>query len=119
MLMRARPQCLCHLQAHRQIRTKLRKSAYGTACSRATRPVFFESMFSSARRRVVSGCAASARLRKGFRAVTVREGAVYVNFLGCRGEASVASTYQDRCPRKPARGSILRVADYSLAIHKH
>jgi len=33
-----------------------------TACSRATLPVFFESMFSSARHRVVSGCAAAARL---------------------------------------------------------
>ena len=34
-----------------------------TACSRATRPEFIESMFSSARLPVVSGCAAGARLR--------------------------------------------------------
>jgi hypothetical protein len=35
-----------------------------TACSRATRPVFCESMFFSARLRVVSGCAAGARLTR-------------------------------------------------------
>ena len=54
------PCVVCEVAAAAQRRNK---NTYAAACLRATRPVYFESMFSSVRLPLVFGCAAGARFR--------------------------------------------------------